>query len=52
MSEEYFVKPGDITRPPVHPGVFFAEAILPALGRRRIGEIATLLDVSPRPCIG
>ena len=48
MSEEYFVKPGDITRPPV----FFAEAILPALGRRTIGEIATLLGVSPRPCIG
>ena len=46
MSEEYFVKAGGITRPPVHPGVFFAEAILPAFGRRTIGEIATLLGVS------
>jgi len=46
MSEEYFVKPEDITRPPVHPGVFFAEEILPAFGRRTIGEIATLLGVS------
>ncbi len=44
--KEYFVKPENISRPPTHPGVFFAEEILPALGRRTIGEIATLLGVS------
>lgn len=46
MQKEYFVRPEDITRPPTHPGVFFAEDILPALGRRTIGEIARLLGVS------
>jgi antitoxin HigA-1 len=43
---EYPVKPEEITRQPTHPGVFFAEEILPALGRRTIGEICTLLGVS------
>jgi len=46
VSKEYTVKPEEITRPPIHPGVFFAEEVLPALGRRTIGEIATLLGVS------
>jgi antitoxin HigA-1 len=46
MNKEYFVKPEEITRPPTHPGLLFAEEILPALGRRTIGEIATLLGVS------
>ena len=46
MSREYFVKPKEIHRPPTHPGVLFAEEILPALGRRTVGEIATLLGVS------
>jgi len=31
---------------PTHPGILFAEEILPALGRRTIGEIANLLGVS------
>jgi addiction module HigA family antidote len=35
-----------ITRPPTHPGVLFARDILPALGRRTIVEIASLLGVS------
>jgi antitoxin HigA-1 len=46
MSEEFFVDRKRITRPPVHPGVLFARDILPSLGRRTIGEIATLLNVS------
>src|ERR1700694_6051330 len=46
MRKEYFVKPEDITRPPTHPGLLFAEEILPALGRRTIGEIVKLLGVS------
>lgn len=46
MSDEYFIEPKDVTRTPIHPGVFFAEEILPALGRRTIGEIATLLGIS------
>jgi hypothetical protein len=39
MHEEFVVKRDEITRPPTHPGVFFAADILPALGRRTIGEI-------------
>jgi antitoxin HigA-1 len=35
-----------LAQKPTHPGVLFAEEILPALGRRTIGEIAGLLDVS------
>ena len=46
MSGEYFVDREAITRAPTHPGVFFAEDILPALGRRTIVEIARLLGVS------
>lgn len=46
MSEEFVVNRENITRPPTHPGVLFARDILPELGRRTIGEIATLLDVS------
>lgn len=46
MNEEYFIEPDEVTRTPIHPGIFFAEEILPALGRRTIGEIATLLGVS------
>ncbi len=43
---EHFVDRNRITRTPTHPGVFFAEEILPHLGRRTIGEIAALLGVS------
>jgi addiction module HigA family antidote len=46
MSEEFVVDRSAITRPPTHPGVLFARDILPALGRRTIGEIAILLGVS------
>ncbi len=46
MRSEYLVDRGAITRAPTHPGVFFAEDILPALGRRTIVEIAELLGVS------
>jgi antitoxin HigA-1 len=46
MREEYIVERGKITRPPTHPGVLFQRDILPELGRRTIGEIATLLGVS------
>jgi addiction module HigA family antidote len=46
VSTEYIVDRKNITRPPTHPGVFFANQILPELGRRTIGEIATLLGVS------
>src|ERR1019366_7647558 len=46
MSSEYFVDREAITSAPTHPGVFFAEDILPALGRRTIVEIAALLGVS------
>ncbi len=43
---EFDVDRENITRAPTHPGVLFAEDILPELGRRTIGEIATLLGVS------
>ena len=46
MREEFLVDRGKVRRAPTHPGVFFAEDILPHLGRRTIGEIATLLGVS------
>ena len=46
MREEYIVDRSKITRPPTHPGVLFQRDILPELGRRTIGEIATLLGVS------
>lgn len=46
FMREYFVERDRITRTPLHPGVFFAQEILPHLGRRTIGEIATLLGVS------
>jgi len=48
MAKEYFVKPEDIVAKPTHPGVLFAEDVLPNLdgGRRTIGEIATLLGVT------
>jgi antitoxin HigA-1 len=46
MNQEFIVKREEISRPPTHPGVFFAADILPALGRRTIGEIAKLLGVS------
>ncbi|HEY2525467.1 MAG TPA: HigA family addiction module antitoxin [Candidatus Binataceae bacterium] len=46
MREEYTVDRARITRPPTHPGVLFERNILPHLGRRTIGEIATLLGVS------
>jgi addiction module HigA family antidote len=46
MREEFVVQRHEITRPPTHPGIFFAADILPALGRRTIGEIARLLGVS------
>ena len=44
---EYLVEPRKITRAPVHPGVIFAEEIMPALRERHtIAEIARLLGVS------
>jgi addiction module HigA family antidote len=46
MREEFVVNRDNITRPPTHPGVLFQRDILPELGRRTIGEIATLLGVS------
>jgi plasmid maintenance system antidote protein VapI len=46
MSKEYPVDRTKITRPPTHPGVIFERTFLPGLGRRTIGEIATLLGVS------
>lgn len=46
MDNEFIVKREEISARPTHPGVFFAEEVLPELGRRTIGEIATLLGVS------
>jgi addiction module HigA family antidote len=46
MKHEYLAKRENIERTPTHPGVFFAEDVLPHLGRRTIGEIAHLLGVS------
>jgi addiction module HigA family antidote len=46
MREEFVIERKNISRQPTHPGVLFAEDILPALGRRTISEIATLLGVS------
>ena len=46
MEREYLVNQDDIQRAPTHPGVLFAEDVLPALGRRTISEIATMLGVS------
>jgi antitoxin HigA-1 len=44
---EYFVEPKNITRPPVPPGVIFAEEIMPGLrDRLTVTEIARLLGVS------
>jgi addiction module HigA family antidote len=47
-QDEYAVNRENITRPPVHPGVFFERNILPEFLRQRraIGEIAKLLGVS------
>jgi len=46
MREEFIVERKKINRQPTHPGVLFAEDILPALGRRTISEISALLGVS------
>ena len=48
MSAEYAVERSKITRPPVHPGVFFERNILPEFLRQRrtIAEIARMLNVS------
>jgi antitoxin HigA-1 len=44
---EFVVDPEKITRPPIHPGVIFAEEIMPGLRKHRtVGEIARVLDVS------
>jgi addiction module HigA family antidote len=44
---EYLVDPKKVTRAPIHPGVIFAEEIMPNLRQSRtIGEIATLLGIS------
>jgi addiction module HigA family antidote len=44
---EYLVEPKNRTRAPVHPGVIFAEEIMPTLRERRtVSEIARLLGVS------
>jgi addiction module HigA family antidote len=47
VMAEYFVDAKNIRRPPVHPGVIFAEEIMPALRERAtVSEIARLLGVS------
>ncbi len=48
MSPEYTVDREKLaTRPPIHPGIIFAEDVMPELRRHRtIGEIASLLGVS------
>jgi addiction module HigA family antidote len=48
MSSEYAVDREKVSaRPPIHPGIIFAEEVMPELRRhRKIGEIATLLGVS------
>lgn len=48
MSQEYAVDREKVAnRPPIHPGIIFAEEVMPELRRRRtVGEIATLLGVS------
>lgn len=48
MSEEFRVERHKITRPPVHPGVFFERNIFSEFRRQRrsIGEVATLLGIS------
>lgn len=44
---EYLVDRSKITRPPIHPGVIFADIVMPELRKTRtIGEIATVLGVS------
>jgi addiction module HigA family antidote len=44
---EYLAERDNVTRPPIHPGLIFAEDVMPELRKRRtIGEIATLLGVS------
>jgi addiction module HigA family antidote len=44
--DELMVNREAITRPPTHPGVLFKRDILPELGRRTMGEIATFLGVT------
>src|SRR5258708_2261634 len=44
MRNEYLVDREAVARAPTHPGVFFAEDILPALGRRTIVEIASRIS--------
>ena len=47
MSAEYIVKREKITRAPIHPGIIFAEEVVPELRKSRtIGEFAALLKVS------
>jgi antitoxin HigA-1 len=48
MREELAVERDKISRPPLHPGIFFERNILPEFKRQRrtIGEIANLLGVS------
>jgi antitoxin HigA-1 len=48
MAQEFVVRRDKITRPPVHPGIFFERNILPEFRRQRrtVGEIASLLGVS------
>jgi addiction module HigA family antidote len=48
MAAEFRIERDKITRPPVHPGVFFERNMLPEFLRQRrtIGEIARLLGVS------
>ena len=50
MAQEYAVQRNKITRPPVHPGVFFERNILPEFRRQRrtVAEIALLLGVRDR----
>ena len=48
MPKEIFIDHSKIDREPTHPGVLFAEDVLPELdgGRHTVGKIATLLGVS------
>ena len=50
MAKEIFIDHSKIDREPPHPGILFAEHVLPELagGRHTVGDIAALLGVSRR----
>lgn len=44
---EYLVDRAKIKRPPIHPGIIFAEDVMPDLRKsRRVGEIARVLGIT------